>query len=77
MENLSTSTRTALFKERMKEFVGLRGLALLRRKLAGKSFLLPSFYDRRLIFIHVPKDAGTSLGEALFGSSRTGHFEWF
>ena len=73
---LSRGTRSSLFKEDIKSFLGPTGLAWARTKLRGKSFFHPKFHERKAIFIHVPKSAGTSLGEELFGCGQTGHFEW-
>lgn len=73
---LSKSTRTCLLKERLKKSMGPRAVTWARTRLKNKSFYHDGFHEKKLIFIHVPKSAGTSLGESIFNCGRTGHFEW-
>ena len=70
-------TRDAIFKQNLKDWGGAKGFYLARKWMRGSSFYLPKFHELRTIFLHIPKSAGTSLGEALFGTGRTGHFEWY
>ncbi|MAX54374.1 MAG: hypothetical protein CL537_02480 [Alcanivoracaceae bacterium] len=42
----------------------------------GYTVYWKAFDNHKCIFIHVPKTAGTSVGEAIFGNGRTGHFGW-
>lgn len=75
--SLSRGTCISLAKEDIKAALGPAGLTFFRTRLRGKSFYHKKFHEKKLIFIHVPKSAGTSIGESLFGSGETGHFEWF
>jgi len=34
-----------------------------------------NFYQMNCIFVHIPKTAGTSIGEAIFGTGNTGHWK--
>lgn len=72
----SKETKDAIFKQRLKTFLGPKAFFLARKYLRRKSFYPPRFHELQTIFIHIPKSAGTSLGEALFHTGRTGHFEW-
>lgn len=45
----------------------------LRRWLAKKK-IFKVFDESQVIFIHIPKAAGTSIGKSLFGTGRTGHY---
>lgn len=60
----------------LKNFVGLRRWLSLRQRVTGVRLYPEAFTKNKCIFIHIPKTAGTSIGEALFGTGRTGHFEW-
>lgn len=73
---LSKETRRAFRMQDLQLRLGPRLFALLRTRLRGKSFYPATFHEKKVIFVHVPKVAGTSLGEAMFGTGRTGHFEW-
>jgi len=50
-------------------------------KLLGRKVYHPKFDKYKCIFIHIPKTAGSSIGDALFGTDLTGHwtantFKW-
>lgn len=45
----------------------------IRKKLA-KTKIYDIFDSKQVIFIHIPKAAGTSIGKSLFGTGRTGHY---
>ena len=73
---ISSETKREFRMQKLQRVLGPQLFTLARTKLRGKSFYPESFHELKTIFIHVPKVAGTSLGEALFESGRTGHFEW-
>lgn len=75
--DFTPETRDAIRRQNLKDWAGPRGFHLARKLLRGSSFYLPQFHELKTIFLHVPKSAGSSLGEALFGTDRTGHFEWY
>ncbi len=44
-------------------------------KLLGRQVYHPKFDEHQCVFIHIPKNAGTSIGEALFNCGTTGHWK--
>lgn len=50
-----------------------------RKIVEGKTDLPKYFSSRKAIFIHVPKTAGSSICDAVFGVSRVGHmpYSWY
>lgn len=75
--DFTRETRDAIFKQRLRDVLGPKAVNLFRKTLRGKSFYPARFHALKTIFIHIPKSAGTSLGEAMFNTGRTGHFEWY
>lgn len=74
--DFTPETRNAIFQQNLKDWCGPKGFYLARKLMRGGSFYLPQFHEMKTIFLHIPKSAGTSLGEALFGTGLTGHFDW-
>ncbi|WP_373355997.1 sulfotransferase family 2 domain-containing protein [Pseudoroseicyclus sp. CXY001] len=72
---LSPLSRRCLFRQRLQDRIGVEALTLYRLA-TRRSYFPASYHALGAIFIHIPKCAGTSLGEALFGTGRPGHFEW-
>ncbi|MEM1113375.1 MAG: sulfotransferase family 2 domain-containing protein [Pseudomonadota bacterium] len=62
---------------RMPRWLPLR-ISLAAREATGipKVFKQTSF-SRNLVYIHIPKAGGSSIGHALFGSDRVGHYPYF
>lgn len=46
----------------------------VRRLLRGKALYEPCFDRHRCIFVHIPKSAGSSVAQGLFGQRTVGHF---
>jgi|TARA_Y100000780_G_C13692535_1_gene420135 hypothetical protein len=63
-------------KSILKKTVGLKWWIRFRELLFNEKLYNKSFDEKKCIFIHIPKAAGTSIGEALFNNGRTGHYEW-
>jgi hypothetical protein len=49
-------------------------LQLLRRKLKNKTLIQPAFDEKKCIFVHIPKAAGTSLKNTLFPGAQITHY---
>ena len=48
-------------------------LKRLERKLRKKSFIVPAYHEMKCVFVHIPKNAGTSIKRTLFGQTRITH----
>lgn len=57
-------------------FVGIGNYVKIKNKFTNYRWYKPGFIETRTIFIHVPKAAGSSIGENLYGTPSTGHYEW-
>jgi hypothetical protein len=51
----------------------IRKLQQLRRRLSPAGYTLSSFDEHRCIFVHIPKCAGVSICQSLFGNYGAGH----
>lgn len=56
--------------------IGIRNYVRLKNSLTKYRFYKPGFIETKTIFIHVPKAAGSSIGENIYGTPSTGHYEW-
>jgi hypothetical protein len=56
--------------------IGVRNYVLFSNRIKNYNFFHPEFIKTKTIFIHVPKAAGSSIGQFLYGTPTTGHFEW-
>ena len=62
--------------ESLKRTIGY-GRCIRARELLGGNPIFNRAYDaHKAIFIHIPKTAGTSVGEALFPGVRSTHYRW-
>ncbi|MFC1772629.1 sulfotransferase family 2 domain-containing protein [Pseudomonadota bacterium] len=52
----------------------LRKLRSLRTRISAAGYTLQSFDEHRCIFIHIPKCAGVSIAQSLFGNQGAGHY---
>jgi hypothetical protein len=52
----------------------LRKLRRLRHQLSTGGYTLASFDQYRCIFVHIPKCAGVSISQSLFGNHGAGHY---
>lgn len=48
-------------------------LKRLERRLRGKSYIVPVYHELKCVFVHIPKNAGTSVKRTLFGQARITH----
>lgn len=62
--------------ERLKQFIGHGRCIKFREMIGGNLIYNPAYDQHRAIFIHIPKTAGTSVGEVLFPGNRSTHYRW-
>ncbi|MFG0262408.1 MAG: sulfotransferase family protein [Novipirellula sp. JB048] len=60
----------------IKRTIGYGRWMKLRECMGGPKLYNDAFDRHRSIFIHIPKAAGTSVGEALFGAGNSTHHYW-
>lgn len=76
---LAWALMTSREREQMLHYLPTLQQSQVRRILGGKDNYPPGFDRLKCIFVHIPKTAGTSLTNALFGHSTPGHLplSWF
>lgn len=79
LPRLAWAMMSARERERFLYFLPTLQQSQVRRMLSGKDRYPPGFDRLKCIFVHIPKNAGTSLTNALFGHSTPGHLplSWF
>ncbi len=60
----------------IKRTIGYGRWLKLREMIGGPKLYNDAFDRHQAIFIHIPKAAGTSVGEALFGPGKSTHHHW-
>ena len=76
---LAWAMMSAWEREQFLYFLPTLQQSQMRRLLSGKDKYPPGFDQLKCVFVHIPKTAGTSVTNALFGSGTPGHLplSWF